>query len=96
MNGSSESLSNGQDFEDSSLYKGVYSYVEDYMSRYDMSHDFNHILRVLSFAKRILESEQENDSKTFDEQAIVLGALLHDVAKERLPATSDEQSRLDR
>lgn len=57
-----------QDFEETELYKGVYAYVEDYMSRYDMSHDFNHILRVLSFAKRILESESEDGSKKFDDE----------------------------
>lgn len=48
-----------------------------------MSHDFNHILRVLSISKRILESEQENDSKMFDEQAVVLAALLHDVGDKK-------------
>jgi len=72
-----------RDFEETHLYKGVYAYVEDYMSRYDMSHDFNHILRVLSFAKRILESEQEDETKQFDEQAIVLAALLHDVGDKK-------------
>lgn len=72
-----------QEFEETDLYKGVYAYVEDYMSRYDMSHDFNHILRVLSFAKRILESESEDGSKKFDEQAIVLAALLHDVGDKK-------------
>jgi uncharacterized protein len=72
-----------QEFEETNLYMGVYAYVEDYMSRYDMSHDFNHILRVLSFAKRILESEQEDGSKHFDEQAIVLAALLHDVGDKK-------------
>jgi uncharacterized protein len=72
-----------QEFEETDLYKGVYAYVEDYMSRYDMSHDFNHILRVLSFAKRILESESEDGSKQFDEQAIVLAALLHDVGDKK-------------
>ena len=77
------SLSDAQDFEDSALYKGVYSYVEEYMSRYDMSHDFNHISRVLSFAKRILESEQEHSSKAYDQQAILLGALLHDVGDKK-------------
>jgi uncharacterized protein len=72
-----------QDFEATDLYKGVYAYIEDYMSRYDMSHDFNHILRVLSLAKKILESETRDESKNFDKRAIVLAALLHDVGDKK-------------
>ena len=70
-----------KDFESSNLYSKVYNYVQDYMSRYDVSHDFNHVLRVLSLAKYILvEESQLNASAQLQEQAIILGALLHDVA----------------
>lgn len=73
-----------RDFESSSLYKAVYSYVEGYMSRYDMSHDFNHVLRVLALAKHILAKELEkNPWKKLHKQAIILAALLHDVGDKK-------------
>ncbi|KAK1081974.1 hypothetical protein LTR48_007233, partial [Friedmanniomyces endolithicus] len=46
-----------RDFESSALYIGVYDYVKQYMSRYDPSHDFNHVLRVLALAKHILAED---------------------------------------
>lgn len=73
-----------RDFESSKLYQGVYTYVEDYMSRFDMSHDFNHILRVLALAKHILAKELEaNPWKKLHKQAVVLAALLHDVTDKK-------------
>ncbi|KAF2478633.1 hypothetical protein BDY17DRAFT_258301 [Neohortaea acidophila] len=80
-------------FESSELYKGVYDYVKQYMSRFDASHDFNHILRVEALANHILREEQrENPDKEFDNQTIVLAALLHDVgdAKYVQPGESAE------
>ena len=73
-----------QDFESSDLYLNIYSYVEEYMGRYDMSHDFNHICRVLALSKHILAQElRDNPQKTLDTQAVVLGALLHDVGDKK-------------
>lgn len=83
-----------RDFESSQLYQGVYKYVEDYMSRYDMSHDFNHILRVLALAKHILAKELEaNPWKRLHKQAVVLAALLHDVGDKKYvkPGDNTEQ-----
>lgn len=45
------------------LYDAVRGYVQDYMSRYDASHDFNHIERVLANAKHILRRELELDPR---------------------------------
>lgn len=54
------------------------------MSRYDMSHDFNHILRVLAMAKHILHKELEaNPWKKLHKQAVLLAALLHDVGDKK-------------
>nr|POE93018.1 uncharacterized protein ypgq [Quercus suber] len=82
-----------QDFEDSDLYQAVYSYVEAYMARYDQSHDFNHILRVLALSKHILNEElQASPGKRLEKQAIVLAALLHDVGDKKYiqPGESSE------
>lgn len=89
----SPSTPNGtkRDFEDSDLYKGVYIYVENYMSRYDMSHDFNHILRVLALAKHILTKELETDPwKKIHKQAVLLAALLHDVGDKKYAKPDDD------
>lgn len=83
-----------REFETSDLYLGVYKYVEEYMSRYDASHDFNHILRVLALAKHILAKEIEaNPWKKFHKQTVILAALLHDVGDKKYvqPGESPEQ-----
>ena len=84
-----------RDFESSNLYLGVYNYVEEYMSRYDMSHDFNHVLRVLNLAKHVMAKELEASPwKKFHKQAIILAALLHDVgdSKYAQPGESAEHA----
>jgi uncharacterized protein len=52
-------------------------YVENYMTRYDISHDYNHILRVKNMATTIAISE---DMLIDDIFIIQLGALMHDIA----------------
>lgn len=83
-----------QDFESSELYLHVHKYVEEYMSRYDMSHDFNHIRRVLALSKHILAEElRDKPGKKLDEQAVILGALLHDVGDKKY-AKPDENAAI--
>ena len=82
-----------REFERSALYQGVYAYVKEYMSRYDASHDFNHILRVLALSKHILAKELEsNPTRKYHKQAILLAALLHDVGDRKyiLPGENAE------
>lgn len=69
------------------------TYVRDYMSRFDSSHDYEHIKRVVALTKLILNGESENDSlpqpsgaalgdgkkPRLSEPIVILGALLHDV-----------------
>jgi uncharacterized protein len=50
------------------------------MSNYDNSHDYHHILRVVSNSNRLLHAElKANPSTTYDTSALFLAALLHDV-----------------
>lgn len=66
------------------LYNGIYEYVQAYMSRYDISHDFDHILRVLNLAKHILSAELKSHPKSrLDAGAVVLAALLHDIGDKK-------------
>ena len=52
-------------------------YVADYMSNYDISHDFNHVIRVKNMATTIAISEDMLSNDIF---IIQLGALMHDIA----------------
>ena len=52
-------------------------YVNNYMSKYDVSHDFNHVIRVKNMATTIAISE---DMLSDDIFIIQLGALMHDIA----------------
>jgi len=84
-----------RDFESSTLYQGIYRYVEQYMSRYDASHDFNHVLRVLALAKHILAEElKANPWKKFYRQAVVLAALLHDVGDKKYIQPGENAERM--
>lgn len=81
-------------FETSSLYQNVFAFVKDYMSRYDCSHDFNHILRVLALSKHILSKElASSPTKKYHKQAVILAALLHDVGDKKyiIPGENPEQ-----
>ncbi|KAK3627439.1 hypothetical protein LTR56_019240 [Elasticomyces elasticus] len=95
-NGAKEAVATlKRDFESSALYTGVYNYVKQYMSRYDCSHDFNHILRVLALAKHILNEEQiANPDKKYQRQAIILAALLHDVGDRKYIQPGEHAERL--
>lgn len=68
--------------KDQPLFKSVNAFVHGYMSQpgHDNSHDYDHILRVVSNANRLLETElKSNPSQTYDITALFLAALLHDV-----------------
>lgn len=66
--------------EDKELFTSINAYVYKYMSKYDNSHDYRHILRVVSNANRILQAEiKATGSITYDTTILFLAALLHDV-----------------
>lgn len=65
---------------DKQLFASINSFVYEYMSKYDNSHDYQHILRVLSNTNRILQAElKANPSVAYDTTPLFLAALLHDV-----------------
>ena len=95
VDGSATPTSNKRDFESSDLYLGVYEYVREYMARYDMSHDFNHVLRVLALAKHVLAEEQKaNPWMLYHQKAIVLAALLHDVGDKKYAQPDENAEQL--
>ena len=64
------------------LFTSINEFVHTYMSQpgHDNSHDYQHILRVVSNANRILEAElSANPSASYNTSALFLAALLHDV-----------------
>ncbi|CAO2648384.1 Nn.00g076510.m01.CDS01 [Neocucurbitaria sp. VM-36] len=66
--------------EGKELFAATSAFVHEYMSKYDNSHDYLHILRVVSNANRILQAElKANPAITYDTTALFLAALLHDV-----------------
>ncbi|KAF0326854.1 hd domain containing protein [Colletotrichum asianum] len=74
------------------LIAKVTEYVEAYMAKYDASHDFNHIKRVLSLAHRIYD--QSPASPALDKQIITLAALLHDVGDRKYLKPGEDASTL--
>lgn len=86
-----------RDFEHSTLYLGVYNHVKDYMSQphFDISHDFEHVLRVLALAKHIYTEElKANPWKKLHKQAILLAALLHDVGDRKYAQPGEDSEHV--
>jgi uncharacterized protein len=66
------------------LISKVTAYVEEYMSAYDGSHDYNHIKRVTGLAHKIYtEVKAQADAPALDLQIVTLAALLHDVGDKK-------------
>ncbi|CAK7216357.1 hypothetical protein SCUCBS95973_002785 [Sporothrix curviconia] len=71
------------------LIESVTAAVRIHMSRYDGSHDFAHIRRVVGLARHLTRAYQEEqaetsslveeDTKPVNERVVALAALLHDV-----------------
>ncbi|MCJ1258622.1 hypothetical protein MMC24_006455 [Lignoscripta atroalba] len=73
----------------STLIDRTKDFVKEYMSHYDASHDYQHILRVLALAQHILKAEQQSNPSTFyDPITVTLAALLHDVGDHKYPNPS--------
>ncbi|TAQ87401.1 hypothetical protein B7494_g4298 [Chlorociboria aeruginascens] len=83
------------------LIPKVTMFVEGYMKKYDGSHDFNHIKRVLGLAHKIYnevnvarERERLFDEVPLDLQIITLAALLHDVGDKKYLEPGQEGNTL--
>jgi uncharacterized protein len=84
------------------LIPKVTAFVEDYMGKYDGSHDFNHIRRVVGLAHLIYTeiNKEKMQSPVFDEEedldlhVITLAALLHDVGDKKYLEPGQDASTL--
>ncbi|KAL8716321.1 MAG: hypothetical protein Q9220_000226 [cf. Caloplaca sp. 1 TL-2023] len=76
--------------------KKTIAWVEEYMSasRFDASHDFSHVMRVLTMSREILKMERRKYRHCKMDKAIVeLVALMHDIDDHKYgPQTSDTTS----
>ena len=77
------------------LITKVLSYVEDYMSRYDASHDYEHILRVYYLARTISAREAHLlPSVHYNSNVIALASLLHDVGDKKYLMPGEDGSTM--
>ncbi|RPA97687.1 hypothetical protein L873DRAFT_1809499 [Choiromyces venosus 120613-1] len=76
--------------QDTPLIAATKKFVKDYMSKYDSSHNYQHIERVLAQSLAILHATKASSPETnYDENLVILLALLHDVGdKKYSPATT--------
>jgi len=66
------------------LILAVTSFVREYMSQFDSSHDYQHILRVLSLANQIASRERSlHPHICYDTDVVTLASLLHDVGDKK-------------
>ena len=75
----------------------IYTFTEKYFQnpRYDASHDFAHVKRVLTNAVTILKKEEEERKQqarpALNPLIVILGSLLHDVEDKKYIDASDGQ-----
>jgi uncharacterized protein len=77
------------------LFTAINQYVFNYMSQpgHDNSHDYDHILRVLSNAHILLAAEREaNPDVELDTAVVYLSALLHDVGDHKYANPGEDPS----
>ncbi|KAJ4133638.1 hypothetical protein NW768_005226 [Fusarium equiseti] len=74
---------------DDTLIGKVTAYVEQYMSNYDASHDFNHIKRVLRLSHHI-----QTHTPSTSRSLVTLAALLHDVGDKKYLRPGEDPSRM--
>ena len=76
------------------LVDGALNYAKEYMARYDGSHDFHHIERVLALALHILEAERHSRKVPVDEHIVRLVAILHDVGDKKYLIPGDDPATM--
>ena len=75
----------------------IYTFTEQYFQnpRFDASHDFAHVKRVITNALTILKKEEDQRKRqalpALNPLSVILGALLHDVEDKKYVATSTEK-----
>lgn len=74
------------------LLDSITAHVKAQMGAHDPSHDFAHVQRVLALSQRLLERERAlNPDTIYDENAIKLAALLHDLNDRKYTAPRTNQ-----
>ena len=68
------------------------TFAERWMKRYDASHDFSHVQRVLHLSQHIAHSEQARTTQRYDLYIIQLVALLHDVGDRKYANPGDSRT----
>ncbi|KAI9792324.1 MAG: hypothetical protein M1816_002549 [Peltula sp. TS41687] len=72
-----------QEVDSDSILRQTASYVQSYMSRFDASHDYMHVCRVVTYAQYISTQESSTSTSTatnkYDPLVLTLAAYLHDV-----------------
>ncbi|EEY14279.1 HD domain containing protein [Verticillium alfalfae VaMs.102] len=85
-------------YADDNLVTAAAAYVKDYMSNYDASHDWSHILRVLALAHKIYNDPTTNtiaaSKPALSLRKITLAALLHDVGDKKYLQPGQDHTRL--
>jgi uncharacterized protein len=78
------------------LIRKVATYVEEYMNKFDGSHDYNHIRRVLGLARLIAAEILSDPANTtvLNPTTITLSALLHDVGDRKYLEPGGDTERL--
>ena len=76
--------------EQSATVHQIYDFVEQFFQnpKFDASHDFRHVRRVVSTAITIFESER-TQGVDLDPYTVILGALLHDVEDKKYAESKD-------
>lgn len=79
--------------EEEAILNGALEYARKYMARYDGSHDFHHVERVLALALSILKAETQQGGD-FDEYVVRLAAVLHDIGDKKYLEAGDDPSTM--
>ncbi|KAK6533986.1 hypothetical protein TWF281_005327 [Arthrobotrys megalospora] len=85
------------------LLSKTHAFAKNYMARYDSSHDFSHVLRVLNLAIHIAQTEQKylqsvalvappatSVAPLYNTTIVTLAALLHDVGDKKYIQEGEE------
>jgi uncharacterized protein len=76
----------------SATVRQIYEFVADFFTnpKFDASHDFRHVRRVVNTAIHICEAEQAVEATSgLDLYTVILGALLHDVEDKKYAQSKD-------
>ncbi|KIW14531.1 hypothetical protein PV08_07315 [Exophiala spinifera] len=83
--------------QEASVVRKIYDFTERYFQdpRFDASHDFGHVRRVVNNALSILTAEEDERRRrgtlALNPMNVILGALLHDVEDKKYTVSAENQ-----